>query len=47
MEKLHAEKCDFEKQGCQVGEMKKIEEKVGFSFSTLAEWWKWKMLNTG
>ncbi len=31
-----AKKRDFEKHGCQVGEMKKI----GFTFSTLAEWFR-------
>ncbi len=39
VEKLHAKKRDFEKQGYQVGEMKKI----GFAFSRLAGWWKWKI----
>ncbi len=41
VEKLHAEKSDFKKQGYQVGETKKI----GFAFSRLAEWWKWKRIH--
>ncbi len=31
--------------GCQVGETKKNWGKFGFTFSSLAEWWKWKMLH--
>ncbi len=38
-------KGDFEKQGCQVVQNEKYREKIGFAFSTLAEWWKWKMLH--
>ncbi len=45
VEKLHAEKHNFEIQGCQVGEMKNIEEKSDLhSLRSLGEWGKWKML---
>ncbi len=38
------QKCNFEKQRCQVGKTKKNRGKIGFAFFMLAEWWKWKML---
>ncbi len=40
MEKLHAEKTWLSSW-----QNKKNRGKIGFAFSTLAEWWKWKMLH--
>ncbi len=36
-------KCDFEKWDVKLVKQKKI----GFAFSTLVKWWKWKMLHRG
>ncbi len=38
-------KSDFEKTGISSWRNKKNRRKIGFAFSTLAEWWKWKMLH--
>ncbi len=45
MEQLHAEKTWFWEKRMSSWRNKKNLGKIGFTFSTLAEWWKWKMLH--
>ncbi len=45
VEKLHTEKMWFWETGMSSWRNEKNWGKIGFTFSTLAEWWRWKMLH--
>ncbi len=45
VEKLHAAKTWFWETRMSSWRNEKNRGKIGFKFSTLAKWWKWKMLH--